>query len=263
MSVSPWLPEGAHTDLNIEHHPSPATGPYMAGAGLGILWHITVSPWLAIDAMISVLKAKHAEPQLAIGGRPGFKFPVVAQFLPLNQWAKALAHPAGTPETNKAGWVQIEICARPGNLRVARGGDDGTGLFDMPDLELPPGLLRAAAKASDGSDEHRAAVLDDIHLCMHEDDALARQFNAGVEGWTEDTYKALANLTRWIENRHPTPRKCARTFQNTKRFSPGQFITVRGHCGHMHAPNNDHFDPTTAFKGKHLLGLLAHAPYEL
>src|SRR4051812_48636045 len=107
MARNMWLPEGAHTSLNIEHHPAPATGPYMPGAGLGMLWHITVSPWFAIDPMIRVLLDKGAYPQLVIGGRPGYKFPVLAQMLPLNQWGKALEHPSGTPETNKAGWVQV------------------------------------------------------------------------------------------------------------------------------------------------------------
>jgi hypothetical protein len=32
----------------------------------------------------------------------------------------------------------------------------------------------------------------------------------------------------------------------------------------MHCPGNSHYDPTTAFKGKHLVrGLLPHAPYKL
>lgn len=264
--VTPWLPPGAHHDLNMEHHPSPPTGPYVAGAGPKITWHVTVSPWMAIDSMIRVLKDKHAEPQLVIGGRPGYKFPVVAQLLALNQWGKALAHPAGTPETNRAGGVQVEVCARPGNIRSQRAEGThpfGYAGFDMPELELPESIMRAAAKAEHASDEHRAAVLEDIHLCMHEDDALARSFQSGVAAWTDDTYKALANLTLWIENRHRVPRQAARTFQNTKRFTPGGFISARGHLGHMHVPNNTHFDPTTAFKGKHLVRLLKNAPYQL
>jgi hypothetical protein len=259
----PWLPEGAHHDLNIEHHPSPGTGAYVPGTGHGLCFHITVSPWNAIDPMISVLKAKHAEPQIAIGGRPGYKFPVVVQFLPLEQWGKALAHPAGTPETNRVAGVQIEICATVGNAHRTST-EPGSELFDLPDVELPSDLIRAAAKAAKGTDEHRAAVLEDIHLCMHEDDGLARAYNAGVGAWTDDTYKALANLIPWIENRVDIPRHLARTFENTKRFGPDEFAAgVDGWFGHCHVPNNTHYDPTRDFKGKHLVGLVTGAPYEL
>jgi hypothetical protein len=51
-------------------------------------------------------------PHLSIGWRKGFRFPVVAQFLPFDQYAKTLEHPGGTPETNRANAVQIEICGR-------------------------------------------------------------------------------------------------------------------------------------------------------
>lgn len=259
----PWLPEGAHHDLNFEHHPSPATGPYVPGTGHGLCFHITVSPWMAIDSMISVLKAKHAEPQLAIGGRPGYKFPVVPQFLGLDQWGKALAHPAGTLETNRVAGVQIEICATVGNAHRTST-EPGSELFHMPDVELPADVIRAAAKAANGSDEHRAAVLEDIHLCLDENDELARAYNAGVAAWTDDTYKALANLIPWIENRVKIPRKLARTFQNTNRFGAVEFARgIEGWFGHCHVPNNTHYDPTRDFKGKHLLGLVEHAPYNL
>jgi hypothetical protein len=107
-----WLPEGAHWDLNIEHHPLPGgTGP-MTGGGNKLTLHTTESPREWIDAAIAQFGAGNGTPHLSIGWRKGFRFPVLAQFLPFDEYAKTLEHPAGTPETNRANAVQIEICDR-------------------------------------------------------------------------------------------------------------------------------------------------------
>jgi hypothetical protein len=112
-----WLPEGAHWDLNIEHHPLPGgTGP-MTGGGWKMPLHTTESPQEWIDGAIAQFTAGVGTPHLSIGYRKGLRFPVVAQFLPFNQYAKTLEHPAGTPETNKANAVQIEICGRASEVR--------------------------------------------------------------------------------------------------------------------------------------------------
>lgn len=117
MSVrQDWIPVGPRKDLNIERDPSPVGGGFINAGGWKIVWHITVSPWLTVDSMVRVLKQKRAEPHLVIGGRPGFKFPVVVQLLPFSAFGRALAHPAGTPETNRARCIQVEICANPGNV---------------------------------------------------------------------------------------------------------------------------------------------------
>lgn len=268
-ALSQWLPEGRHSDLHIEHHKIADTGPFIPGAGLGVLWHITVSPWFAIDPMIRVLNTKHAEPQLIIGGRPGLSLPVVGQFLRLDHWGKALAHPAGTPETNKAGWVQIEICATVGNAHLtAAEGDAAVGepWFHMPDVELPHDLVKAAARAHSSASptEAFAAVAEDVHLCMEESHELAASFNSGVAAFSETQYRALANLRMWIMNRVAVPGKVARTTRNTRRFGAQEFIEVGGDCGHMHAPNNTHIDPTPGFKLKHVVSLSqASEPWDL
>jgi hypothetical protein len=107
-----WLPEGAHWDLNIEHHPlQGGTGP-MTGGGKKLVLHTTESPREWIDGAIKQFTAGSGTPHLSIGWRKGFRFPVVAQFLPFDQFAKTLEHPAGTPETNRANAVQVEICGR-------------------------------------------------------------------------------------------------------------------------------------------------------
>jgi hypothetical protein len=110
MSSDLWLPKGAHWDLNIEHHPLPGgTGP-MTGGGWKVPLHTTESPREWIDGAIKQFTAGNGTPHLSIGWRKGLKFPVVAQFLPFDQYAKTLEHPPGTPETNKANAIQIEIC---------------------------------------------------------------------------------------------------------------------------------------------------------
>jgi hypothetical protein len=107
-----WLPEGAHWDLNIEHHPlRGGTGP-MTGGGKKLVLHTTESPREWIDGAIKQFTAGNGTPHLSIGYRKGFRFPVVAQFLPFDQYAKTLEHPGGTPETNRANAVQVEICGR-------------------------------------------------------------------------------------------------------------------------------------------------------
>ena len=84
----------------------------MSGGGDKFVLHTTESPREWIDGAIAQFFAGIGTPHLSIGWRKGVKLPVVAQFLPFNQYAKTLEHPAGTPETNRANAVQIEICGR-------------------------------------------------------------------------------------------------------------------------------------------------------
>lgn len=103
-----WLPEGPHWDLNIEHHALNDAGTF-TGGGWKLVWHTTESPWEAVDSMVRVLDAKNAAPHFVIGGRKGYKFPIVVQCIPLNRAARALEHNGG-PETNRANAIQVEIC---------------------------------------------------------------------------------------------------------------------------------------------------------
>jgi hypothetical protein len=106
-----WLPEGPHWDLNIEHHPTRGWGPF-TGGGEKLVLHTTESPREWIDGAIRQFTARQGTPHLSIGDREGYRFPVVAQFLPFNETAGTLEHPVGTPETNRANAIQIEICGR-------------------------------------------------------------------------------------------------------------------------------------------------------
>jgi hypothetical protein len=84
-----------------------------------------------------------------------------------------------------------------------------------------------------------------------------------VKNFTEWHYKAFANLVSLTNHRVEIPVKLARRFVNTDRFSGPGFVNVSGHLGHMHVPGNDHFDPTTSFKGSHLLSYVKKGKQEL
>lgn len=80
-------------------------------------------------------------------------------------------------------------------------------------------------------------------------------------------YRALANLAALVMHgkspRVAIPNTLARSFQNTKRFTPAGYPRIVGHHGHEHAANNTHRDPTTEFDGVKLTGLISSAPHEL
>jgi hypothetical protein len=107
-----WLPEGHHYDLHIEHMRATLGAGAFLGGGWKLCWHITVSAWEAVDAMVETVIVKHAEPHFVIGGRRGRDHPTVVQLLPLNLAGRALKH-TEPPETNRANVIQVEICAEP------------------------------------------------------------------------------------------------------------------------------------------------------
>jgi len=99
-----WLPEGRHWGLNIEHRELPNAGEF-TGGGHKLVWHTTEGG--GIDNMWRVLRDKNAAPHFCID--PGGGDAPVYQCIPLNRAARALEHPAGTPETNRANAIQVEI----------------------------------------------------------------------------------------------------------------------------------------------------------
>lgn len=104
-----WLPRGHHWDLHIEHFPNIGAGTF-TGGGWKLCWHITVSPWQSVDAMVQTVVNKRAEPHFVIGGRKGAEHPVVVQLLPLDEAGRSLQH-TFAPQTNRANVIQVEICA--------------------------------------------------------------------------------------------------------------------------------------------------------
>jgi hypothetical protein len=100
-----WLPEGHHWGLKIEHRRLPDAGVFIGG-GHKLCWHTTEG--YNIDAMWRVLRDKNAAPHFVID--PGGGDAEVYQCIALNRAARALEHPPGTPPTNTANCIQVEIC---------------------------------------------------------------------------------------------------------------------------------------------------------
>lgn len=107
-----WLPEGHHSDLHIEHLRATLGAGSFTGGGWKLCWHITVSPWEAVDSMVQTVIAKQAEPHFVIGGRAGREHPTVVQLLPLNLAGRSLKH-IFQQQTNRANVIQVEVCATP------------------------------------------------------------------------------------------------------------------------------------------------------
>lgn len=105
-----WLPEGAHWDLNIEHHRLEDSGEF-TGGGWKMVPHTVEAPRDSIVAMLGVLAGKRAAPHFLYGYTGTSRFPFVYQMIPLNRAGRALQHTFG-PETNRANCIQIEICGR-------------------------------------------------------------------------------------------------------------------------------------------------------
>lgn len=64
------------------------------------------------------------------------------------------------------------------------------------------------------------------------------------QDWSDGEYAHLAGLARWIERNAGVPRWCGVKFRiGVGRLSPDEFRSYAGHCGHMHVPGNDHYDP--------------------
>lgn len=106
-----WLPEGAHTDLNIIHAPAGGHAGPFAGGGWKFVLHTTESSVESLDVILRVLRDKRAEPHFVLGYRKGHRFPTLAQMLPLNVAGRTLRNPGRVPEgTNRARAIQVEIC---------------------------------------------------------------------------------------------------------------------------------------------------------
>lgn len=100
-----WLPTGVHYDLHIDHHPVQIQSGFVPAHWKAVL-HTTEGPTFqgGSDALVN----ENAEPHLLFGRMPDGSHRV-RQFIPFNQSARALEHPPGTGETNRARAIQVEI----------------------------------------------------------------------------------------------------------------------------------------------------------
>lgn len=60
--------------------------------------------------------------------------------------------------------------------------------------------------------------------------------------WEDHFYRDLAALTCLINHRVNIPLHAV-PFQTPTRMSDTEFERFAGHCGHVHVPDNDHWDP--------------------
>jgi len=99
----PWLPEGVHWGLTITHEDRPDAGDFAAGDPK-LVWHTTEGT--SFEGARQTLISNHDEPHclVSVDGRH------VVQFVPFDRSSKSLLHPAGTPETNRAHCIQVEVC---------------------------------------------------------------------------------------------------------------------------------------------------------
>lgn len=98
-----WIPTGNHWGLTITKTRREDAGEFVA-ATPKIVWHTTEGT--SFDGARATLFANGDEPHFLVSVDGRF----VQQFIPLNRSSKSLRHPAGTPETNRAHCVQIEVC---------------------------------------------------------------------------------------------------------------------------------------------------------
>jgi hypothetical protein len=97
------LPVGPHWGLNITHERRPDAGPFIA-ASPKVVWHTTEGT--NFDGARSTLTGNGDEPHIlvSVDGKH------VLQFISFDRTSKSLMHPPGTPETNRAHCIQIEVC---------------------------------------------------------------------------------------------------------------------------------------------------------
>lgn len=74
-----------------------------------------------------------------------------------------------------------------------------------------------------------------------------------VRNWTEGDYAFIADFARWVEENFDVPQQAGVSFSHPVRMSWTQWHAYVGHCGHVHAPYNDHTDPGTPFDIRQVL----------
>jgi hypothetical protein len=160
--------------------------------------------------------------------------------------------------TTESDWATVDSMvnvvrakrAAPHFVLGGRNSDDRPVVVQMVSLDEAGRTLMHPS----GPETNRANVVQ-VELC-------GRAAQSGE--WHRDHYKILANLVRLANRRMPdeleVPRKLARRFANTDRFSGNGFVRAEGHCGHMHVPGNFHVDPGDGFRGQLLMSLLKNMP---
>lgn len=97
-----WLPTGQHWGLSISHLVSGSPGPFVP-SDPKLIWHTTEGA--GFDGALTTLVHNDDQPHFLIDMHTGR----TVQFIPTDRSSKSLQHPPETPETNRAGCIQVEI----------------------------------------------------------------------------------------------------------------------------------------------------------
>lgn len=152
----------------------------------------------------------------------------------------ARKHPAsvsGTP------W-QV-ACPPRGVLHTTEGPGDATGTLDAkrawPHFQVEkdgrvtqyyPLSIGARALVHDGPPTNGAHCYQ-IEVCGY----------ASRPKWPAEQVKAVRSVMRFIEKNGGVARECHVDFKKPSRLTPNAWLALRGWCGHVHVPGNDHHDP--------------------
>lgn len=72
-------------------------------------------------------------------------------------------------------------------------------------------------------------------------------FASQTQDWSDDAYRHIAELARWIEKHAGVKRACTVKFGDSgnlpPRLSSDAWLKYQGHLGHQHVPVNEHWDP--------------------
>jgi hypothetical protein len=139
--------------------------------------------------------------------------------------------------------------------------------LDLPVVRqmLPFSVAGKSLEHPGGTPETNRAKCIQIEWCAFADGVNAKKSGHPDDwpgAWTDEFYKAVANLCVLIGHRVPVKQVLARSFTNDRRFTPGEFRNVAGHLGHKHVPSqpSGHSDPGDGFKGQHLITLIDCCP---
>lgn len=191
--MTAWLNVGPHelTGLKVLPKRELENAGSFSGGKFKVVWHTAEGS--SISGTYSAVAGKRAAPHFILDPKLG----QVVQCVGLDLSARALEHPAGTAETNRACAIQVEIVG-------------------FSDLNL--------AKSSRAEDRWVG--------------------NFGDKEWD-----AIAGLGYLIRRHVPVANK-VRNFTEPKKFGEQEFVNFSGHCGHIHVPHNEHWDPSTHFRGQ-------------
>lgn len=118
---------------------------------------------------------------------------------------------------------------------------------------------RALENASaDGYQTNRANVIQ-VEICGATEANQNIPKADWITNWSDDRYRALANLFGLVTHRQGISNSSAQDFSKPRRMSDSEWVAAKGHVGHVMCPDNSHVDPTRLREGL-LIDLIRNLP---